>query len=110
MKATLMAGIDILAASWHPECVEWAGTVTLTSMDSGVLSPMAVVRLPKRFGAHNTSDDAKAVQDYLFSQSIEVPVKCINGQLCVRVSCHLYNRPQHFETLAKAISSLMSSA
>jgi selenocysteine lyase/cysteine desulfurase len=106
MKETLTTGIDILATYWHPECTDWPGTVTLAAMDSRLLSPMALVRLPERFGADNTSDNAKRIQDWLYSQTIEVPIKCIQGQLYVRVSCHMYNRAFHFETLAKAINSL----
>jgi selenocysteine lyase/cysteine desulfurase len=106
LKDALRLGIHVLAEAWHPESraiEDWPGRVTLTKFDSDMLSPMALVRLPASFGINKTSTDAKRVQDFLYSQNIEVPVKCIQGKLYVRVSCHVYNRVRDFEILADAI-------
>jgi selenocysteine lyase/cysteine desulfurase len=107
LRNILRNGIQHLAEVWHPDFAHieaWHGVVTLTNFDSsGMLSPMALVRLPLHSGEENTSEDAKRIQDYLFHKRIEVPVKCINGKLYVRVSCHVYNRTRDFETLGNAI-------
>ena len=62
---------------------------------------MALVRLPEGGSKAKTSTDAKRVQDYLYSQNVEVPVKCVAGRLYVRVSCHVYNTANQFERLAE---------
>ena len=104
----LSTGIRLLAESWHPavgDCPSsWPGIVTLVPLESILLSPMALVALPAKFGSENTSADGKSVQDYLYSQNVEVPVKCIRGRLFVRISCHIYNRTDDFEHLARTIN------
>jgi selenocysteine lyase/cysteine desulfurase len=109
MKERLQHGIRVLASHWHPEHSHpdmWAGTVTLTRLDddSDCLSPMALVALP--FPSERTSADAFRIQNQLYEMKIEVPVKCINAKLYVRVSCHVYNQLEEFERLARAISNL----
>ncbi|OWZ22503.1 hypothetical protein PHMEG_0002788 [Phytophthora megakarya] len=50
-----------------------------------------------------TSTDAKRVQDGLhYDHHIEVPVKCVDGRLYVRLSAHIYNCREDFEKLAVA--------
>lgn len=107
-KDKLQNGIEILAEVWHgsSEVSTWPGLVTLADFESSILSPMALVRLPSRFGSDRTSADTKKVQDYLYQQNIEVPIKCINGELYVRVSCHVYNELSDFMHLAADIQSM----
>ncbi|KAF1790727.1 Kelch-type beta propeller [Phytophthora cactorum] len=51
-----------------------------------------------------TSTDAKRVQDSLhYRHNIEVPVKCVDGRLYVRLSAHVYNCLEHFEKLAASL-------
>jgi len=104
-KNMLRSGIAVLAQAWYPpdhvQPEAWPGKVTLASFDSIMLSPMALIKLP--FGHNKTSDDAKAVQDYLYDNHIEVPIKCINEELYVRISCFVYNTIQDFEILGEAI-------
>jgi selenocysteine lyase/cysteine desulfurase len=109
MKEQLRHGVGVLASHWHSEYSHpesWAGTVTLTRLDgdSGSLAPMALVALP--FPGGKTSADAFRIQNQLYEMKIEVPVKCINGKLYVRVSCHVYNQLEEFECLARAILNL----
>ena len=76
-------------------------------------SPMMVlVRLPDNIQSLSqlpsqsplsSSDDAKTVQDYLYDNFIEVPIKCIQGVLYVRISCHVYNEIHEYERLADTI-------
>ncbi|GMF35490.1 unnamed protein product [Phytophthora fragariaefolia] len=50
-----------------------------------------------------TSTDAKRVQDRLhYIHHIEVPVKCVDGRLYVRLSAQVYNCLEDFEKLAVA--------
>ena len=110
MAETLRRGIHILADMWHgiTDETEWPGNVTLASFSSSVLSPMALVRLPSRINDKSgtmNSNDAKRVQDYLYHHYIEAPIKCINGQLYVRVSCHVYNKCGDFIFLGVKIKN-----
>ena len=41
--------------------------------------------------------------DVIFEKGIEVPVKCLDGKLYVRLSCHVYNSIGDFEALAAAL-------
>lgn len=106
MKCGLREGVDILAAQWHPESVDDA-----TLVPGGISAPMmTLVRLPDSIsGAWNnrkTSTDAKQIQDFLYRQHIEVPIKCVRGVLYARVSCHLYNCGEEFDRLARALTAM----
>lgn len=110
LRDTLRNGIQVLAEAWHPDnqrIEDWPGKVTITKW-CDMLSPMALVQLPDRLGSGNTSTDAKNAQDYLYSQNIEVPVKCVQGELYVRVSCHVYNQRSDFVILANAIQCYLT--
>ena len=71
---------------------------------------MTLVRLPDSLqkpgpeGA--TSTDAKMIQDYLYTHFIEVPIKCVNGVLYVRLSCHVYNKLEEYDRLGQILLSL----
>ncbi|KAJ0394261.1 hypothetical protein ATCC90586_006154 [Pythium insidiosum] len=74
---------------------------------------MRLVLLPSRrlFGvdvnqpAGNSSADAKHIQDTLHhAHQIEVPVKCVEGRLYVRLSAHIYNELEDYDRLARAIA------
>ncbi|OQR85134.1 hypothetical protein THRCLA_10776 [Thraustotheca clavata] len=74
-------------------------------------SSMRLVALPAKVFKTSfpaTSNDAKLVQDALhFNHQIEVPVKCIEGRLYVRISCHVYNTMEDYEKLNFVIKSQM---
>ena len=131
MERNLLEGVRILISHWHPgvcadrgvdadaSCVlKHSSEAGLTLVPMGIHAPMmALVRLPLSISGGSAgcletqsltcdpknSTDAKKIQDFLYSQKVEVPVKCVRGVLFVRVSCHLYNSAQEFETLANAI-------
>ena len=120
MKRNLKEGVKRLIAHWHPDVVDSSSIedhlaeagLTLVPLD--MHAPMlALVRLPNHISGGGryvpssiqweckTSTDAKRVQDFLFSQNVEVPIKCVRGVLYARVSCHVYNTIEEFEHLAK---------
>lgn len=109
MGSKLTDAVTMIAESWHPmyakDIDNWAGKVTLGSI--GMHSPMVLVRLPPIYCGSTanpkTSNDAKKVQDYLYDNKIEVPIKCINGILYVRLSCHIYNELREYDRLAQVM-------
>jgi selenocysteine lyase/cysteine desulfurase len=50
--------------------------------------------------------EAVELQDALYAQRIEVPVKHLQNRLYVRVSAHIYNTIEDFERLAEAVLAL----
>lgn len=107
ISSKLKAAVELLATEWYGKTED----ATLVPLE--LHSPMmALVRLPNAVqsgdGRSSTSGDAKRIQDYLFDQFIEVPVKCINGVLYVRISCHVYNDITEYELLAKAVSKYLA--
>lgn len=96
---------DLLAQATTLLTTRW-GTRTLVPLDQ--CGAMALVLLPRRTWpadrAEASSTDAKYVQDMLhFGHRIECPVKCIQGNLYVRISAHTYNVLEDYERLAAAI-------
>lgn len=68
------------------------------------LPPGQVFGIDTSFGAKNTSADAKFIQDTLHhTYSIEVPIKCVDETLYVRISAHVYNTLRDYERLAEAL-------
>ena len=65
---------------------------------------MALVQLPiSNSRRPHTPADGKAVQDYLYSQRIECPVKTVQGRLYVRISATVYNSIAEYERLAQIV-------
>lgn len=71
---------------------------------------MSLVRLPDSLSGNDlekkTSTDAKAIQDFLYNNMIEVPIKCIAGCLYVRISCHVYNEQDEYRKLAEIMKNI----
>ena len=129
MENNLIEGVRILISHWHPgvcsdkgdsadtACIlKNSAEARVTLVPLGMHAPMmALVRLPVKISGggndnnpssattttRKTSTHAKKVQDFLYSQNVEVPVKCIRGVLYVRISCHVYNTVEEFETLGR---------
>ena len=106
MQTNLKEGVRILVSHWN-------GEDESNNLDDFTLVPldmhapmMALVRLPDDTSGisskeRKTSTDAKRLQDYLYDNHVEVPIKCVNGILYARVSCHVYNDGKEFERLAE---------
>eukprot|EP00434_Breviolum_minutum_P005976 symbB.v1.2.005268.t2/scaffold286.1/size306100/7 len=77
-----------------------------------LLSTMALIQLP-RFAALGgellSYDEAEIVQNALYAQNIEVPVKALSGKLYVRISAHIYNHIEEYEILRDAVLHLQKS-
>ncbi|XP_039253741.2 uncharacterized protein LOC120330848 isoform X1 [Styela clava] len=55
-------------------------------------------------------EDGEAIQDKLYHDyNIEVPIKCIQNKLYVRISCHLHNEIKDYEKLADAVLEISKS-
>lgn len=94
---------------------------TLVPLDTMCPPGMCVVKLPRytwprlkngkntdnggdKKQVEATSTHAKKLQDWLhFKHRIEVPIKCLLGQLWVRISVHLYNKIDDYEKFAHAV-------
>eukprot|EP00617_Octactis_speculum_P022781 CAMPEP_0185764012 /NCGR_PEP_ID=MMETSP1174-20130828/22912_1 /TAXON_ID=35687 /ORGANISM="Dictyocha speculum, Strain CCMP1381" /LENGTH=82 /DNA_ID=CAMNT_0028446357 /DNA_START=47 /DNA_END=295 /DNA_ORIENTATION=- len=69
---------------------------------------MGLVRVPaptRMVEKHSrSSTDAKGLQDWLHhARGIECPVKCLDGELLVRISAHVYNEMEDYEKLSDAV-------
>jgi len=121
----LLDAISRLAYQWHSSSLpsNWMHCDTETQenvllQQQIILVPtdmnafMALIRLPTTISGKNIEDsksstEAKKLQDYLYSQNIEVPIKCIQGVLYVRISCHIYNTLEQYDVLGRTIQALI---
>ena len=82
---------------------------TGTSFHTG---SMILVPLPNHINNTSTTinctdKEAFTLQNMLYhNHYVEVPIKCVNGRLYVRVSCHVYNDLEDFARLAKAVNGM----
>lgn len=87
------------------------------ALASDVVTNMVLIELPSAVQQYDgekpcgTSAHAKYIQDRLYFEfSVEVPVKCIEGLLYVRISAHIYNYfEQYVHILGPAILSIALS-
>ena len=110
MRRITENAVRIVTHLWHPHLGESSGleemsAVGITLAPVSMHSPLVTIRLPDFInnGGKRTSADAKDIQDYLYSNGVECPIKCINGILYVRLSCHIYNTLEQYERLARVI-------
>lgn len=74
------------------------------------VGPLRLVRLPE--GLATTHEDSHAVRAHISDQlDIETAITTFNGQGFLRLSAHLYNSPQDYETFAeRAVPELVRLA
>ena len=46
------------------------------------------------------------MQDHMFGQGVEVPVKCFDGWLYVRISAFVYNHASDYQALADLVQRI----
>jgi isopenicillin-N epimerase len=55
-------------------------------------------------------DNAEIVQNFFYYQhKIEVPIKCVQNDLYVRISCHIYNNMKDYVFLANVVLEIIKS-
>ena len=99
------------------DLIKTATTLLTDGWDTELLVPlnmcarMALVSLPwERSRSRQASDaDAKLVQDTLYQEKIECPVKLIQGSLYVRISAQIYNTLEDYVKLRDAVIKMMQS-
>lgn len=68
---------------------------------------MALVEIPPDVYKNTTKieySNAESLQNQLYHQfNIEVPIKCVDGVLYVRISCHIYNDLSDYDKLGEAV-------
>lgn len=120
LRQKLKEGLLILAKHWYPNdftdnnSTDDEGqmnrlmTTLVPFSSSSFSSPMCLIALPQvELKTNQTSITAKKLQDCLYNQhQIEVPIKCINEQLYIRISCHIYNTNEDFDKLGKVIAMI----
>jgi len=111
MRETTAEAVNVLAQLWHPSVDEGDLAISgITMAPLSMHSPLALVRLPEPLcgngddtTAVRTSNDAKQVQDFLYANGVECPIKCINGKLYARISSHIYNRREEYELMGRKV-------
>jgi isopenicillin-N epimerase len=86
-----------LARLARERIVAWTGLEPLVPDDPAWYGSMISLPLPP--------GDARALQEALWRQQIEVPIIDWQGQRLVRVSCHLYTQAEDIERLAGALAA-----
>ncbi|VDI67180.1 Hypothetical predicted protein [Mytilus galloprovincialis] len=68
---------------------------------------MALVEIPPDVYRNTNKieySNAESLQNQLYHQfNIEVPIKCVDGVLYVRISCHIYNDLSDYDKLGEAV-------
>lgn len=88
----------MLCATWQVEPI---------SAIAGTLSgSMVTIPLPPR--ASEYADKFALMRAIYQTHRIEAPVVEVNGQRMMRISCHIYNRPQDYQRLGEAVAELLA--
>lgn len=103
MRNLLHNAVKLLSEEWKISNQDFAAP-----FDMRENSPMALVPLPRKFrGVHtrsgkNTDKEAFQLQEWLHhNHLIEVPVKCQQGKLYLRLSAHVHNSMEDYEKLVQ---------
>jgi isopenicillin-N epimerase len=98
------SAMRLLASQWQtdsPAPASMFGCMGLVRLPNGLFPRSDSVQQGRA-----TSEHAKKVQDYLYDNKIEVPIKCLDATLYVRVSAHIYNHLPEYQVLADAIQRI----
>ena len=115
-SSLLSSGVMMLRQEWRPSEAAAPRFLIRNSEEGGGgrarVPTMTLVPLPDRVaGGIDTTkgcSDAQAfaLQNALYEQGVEVPVKCIGGRLYLRISCHIHNDEDDFARLAAVLKKI----
>lgn len=94
---------DLLAQQWGVPASNFLGHPSQRQP-----LPMRLVPLPWDGRSVYADKDAFRLQEKLFERGIEVPVKCIQNKLYIRISAHVYNEEKDYKRLADSVQTLFS--
>jgi len=107
MYQTLKDAGELLSSEWNLEAENFAATPEMRSDCPMLLAPLPRYVRGKDTRIDNTDKEAFQLQELLHHQnSIEVPIKCVDGKLYVRISSHIYNTLEDYEHLGKVIVNI----
>lgn len=98
----------LLMEEWKLREEDFVGSRDMRSDLGMVLVPLPdrVRGLDTRMG--NSDAEAYQLQELLHHQyRVEVPVKCLNGRLYVRISAHVYNELDDYARFAAILNTLV---
>jgi isopenicillin-N epimerase len=88
-------------------CERWE-VEPLTPLDGSMIGSMATVRLPREAALKQLFETAPNLKSRLYDgDRIEIPVIDWDGHWHVRISSHMYNRPEQYEFLAETILKIV---
>lgn len=100
---------ELLTTSWSTSylvtpslCTTFLCIQLPTAFVTKILNENLIENVPELMG-NLTYDQAELVQNYLYKLKIELPVKCVQQTLYVRVSCHVYNCIEDYKRLARVV-------
>jgi isopenicillin-N epimerase len=97
-------------ATWaHAMLCDRFNVEPLSPLDGSLLGATATVRLPGQLAGLNDEQARALQQDLYTTDRVEVPLFPWQGELHLRVSCQVYNRPEEYERLAEVITRRAAS-
>jgi isopenicillin-N epimerase len=88
-------------------CERW-GVEPLSPLDGSMIGSMATVRLPGEAILRQRFETTSPLKSRLYDDHrIEIPLIDWNGHWHVRLSCHMYNRPEQYELLAESVLKIV---
>jgi len=88
-------------------CERWE-VEPLTPLDGSMIGSMATVRLPGETTLKKQFETAALLKSRLYDgDRIEIPLIDWDGHWHVRISCHMYNRPEQYEFLADTVLKIV---
>jgi len=98
---------EFLKVQWGLSEDDFAGPPAMRLGVAMVLVPLPAIVRGRNTRIGQTDVDAFQLQELLHHEHrIEVPVKCLEGKLFIRISAHIYNSMEDYEHLARVVKSL----
>lgn len=106
-KELLQQATALIVEEWDIKPEDFAAPISMTRD-----SPMSLIPLPQIVAGRSTREgvtdkDAFGIQEELHHKhAIEVPIKCLEGKLYVRISAHIYNELKDYSHLATVVKNM----